>query len=68
MHQPAVNDEDLELLYNVIDSAIEEATFREIELTVTELTFRLFAAYAMGERDHERLVDAVLYAPSHYVH
>jgi hypothetical protein len=68
MHHAAVDDDDLELLYNVIDEAIEEAHFRDIELTVTELTFRLFAAYAMGERDHGRLVDAVLFARSHQLH
>jgi hypothetical protein len=68
MHHAAVDDDDLELLYNVIDEAIEEAHFRDIELTVTELTFRLFAAYAMGERDHGRLVDAVLFARGHQLH
>jgi len=68
MHYTVVDEDDLELLYGVIDDAIEEASERDIELTVTDLTFRLFAAYAMGEREHKKLVEAVLFAPSRYIH
>lgn len=68
MHFAVVNERDVELLYSVIDAVIEEAGDREIEISAADVTFRLFAAYAMGERDHTRLVEAVLFPPSQSLH
>jgi len=63
-----MSEDDLDLLYGVIDAASEEASGRDIDLSVTDLTFRLFAAFAAGEREHNKLVDAVLFPPHHTVH
>lgn len=60
MYLSIVDEEDLELLHAAISAAIDEANEREIELTVTELTVRLFDAYVMGERDPEKLAAAIL--------
>ena len=69
MYLSIVDEEDLELLHAAISAAIDEANEREIELTVTELTVRLFDAYVMGERDPEKLAAAILFEGQHrYLH
>ena len=68
MYLSIVDEHDLELLHEAIGAAIEEATERDIELTVTDLTVRLFDAYVLGERDPQKLVEAVLFSSVKYVH
>jgi hypothetical protein len=63
-----VDEDDLELLYSVIDTAIDEADAWDMALDTNDLTYRLFAAYVTGERDHRKLVEAVLFPPSSSVH
>lgn len=62
------DERDLELLYEAIDVVIEEANARNFELSLTDLTRRLFAAYLLGERDPEKLADAVLFNSSRQIH
>ncbi len=54
------NSEQL-LVEKVIDSAVEEAVERQIELTAADLTLRLLCAYERGIRDEDELKDAILF-------
>lgn len=68
MHVSILTDEDLEILDLAIDAALMEAAERDLELTVADITLRLFEAYLSGERDPERLADAVVFnAGNHWL-
>jgi hypothetical protein len=56
-----LSNEDLEALQSAIETALEEAAERGMTLSLADVTVRLFEAYAMGERDPERLADAVVF-------
>ena len=64
--EPAVyvsilTSEDLEALHTAIEEALMEAAERDMELSLADIAVRLFGAYAMGERDPEKLADAVVF-------
>ena len=61
MYVSIISAEDLEVLETAIEAALDEAAERGMSLTVSDVTVRLFEAYAAGERDPERLADAVVF-------
>lgn len=61
-------ERDLALLHEAIDLVLEEADERNIELSITELTHRLFEAYQRGERDPFELASAVLFGSDPQIH
>lgn len=56
-----IEEVDLALIQDVIDAVVEEASERNFEIDVDDLTYRLCDAYANGERDPEKLVAAALF-------
>jgi hypothetical protein len=56
----AYESEELKSFYRVLEAAIAEAKARSLNLPIYEMTNRLFAAAAHGERDPARLKSAVL--------
>jgi hypothetical protein len=64
MHVGILSNEDLEALQDAIEIALIEASERGMSLSVTDITMRLFEAYAMGERDPDKLADAVIFESS----
>jgi hypothetical protein len=61
MYVSILSNEDLEALQSAIEMALDEAVDRGINLTLTDITVRLFEAYMMGERDPDKLADAVVF-------
>jgi hypothetical protein len=57
-----ISNEELEALQDAIEIALTEASERGMNLSVTDITVRLFEAYVMGERDPDKLADAVIFA------
>ena len=51
---------DFGFLWRVVELALVEAGEREIELTASEITSRLFNAYEKGVRDEDELKDAIV--------
>lgn len=51
--------EELSIFYAVLDRAVREATERELEVTVPVMVQRLFCAADAGERDADRLIEAI---------
>lgn len=51
--------EELSIFYAVLDRAVREATERELEVTVPFMVQRLFSAADAGERDVDRLIEAI---------
>ena len=50
----------LSFLWRAVELALVEADEREIELTASEITSRLFNAYERGVRDEDELKDAIV--------
>jgi hypothetical protein len=61
MYVSILSNEDLEALQSAIETALDEAVERGMNLTLTDITVRLFEAYVMGERDPDKLADAVVF-------
>lgn len=61
MHFTILSDEDLEKLELAIELVIEESMERGLSLGVSDFAARLFEAYSTGERDPDRLAEAVLF-------
>ena len=51
---------DFGFLWRVVELVLVEAAEREIELTASEITARLFNAYERGVRDEDELKDAIV--------
>lgn len=69
MYVSILSNEDLEALQSAIETALDEAVERGMNLTLTDITVRLFEAYVMGERDPDKLADAVVFDNSNrHVH
>ena len=51
---------DFGFLWRAVELALVEAAEREIELTASEITSRLFNAYERGVRDEDELKDAIV--------
>ena len=56
-----LSDQDLEALQSAIETALDEAVERGMTLSLSDITVRLFEAYVMGERDPDKLADAVVF-------
>ena len=52
--------EELSAFYAVLNRAVREATERELDVSVPVMVQRLFCAADAGERDADKLVDAIL--------
>ncbi|HEY8246168.1 MAG TPA: hypothetical protein VIG38_02660 [Hyphomicrobium sp.] len=61
MYVSILSDEDLEALQSAIETALDEAVERGMTLSLSDITVRLFEAYVMGERDPDKLADAVVF-------
>ena len=61
MYVSILSNEDLEALQSAIEMALDEAVDRGMNLTLTDITVRLFEAYMMCERDPDKLADAVVF-------
>ena len=61
MYVSILSDEDLEALQSAIETALDEAVERGMTLSLSDITVRLFEAYIMGERDPDKLADAVVF-------
>jgi hypothetical protein len=61
MYVSILSNEELEALQIAIEMALDEAVERGMTLSLSDITVRLFEAYAMGERDPDKLVDAVVF-------
>jgi len=53
--------QDFGFLWRTVELALAEAEEREIELTVAEISARLFCAFDRGVRDEHELKDAILF-------
>jgi hypothetical protein len=60
MYVSILSDEDLEALQSAIETALDEAVERGMT-ALSDITVRLFEAYVMGERDPDKLADAVVF-------
>lgn len=61
MYVSILSNEELEALQTAIEMALDEAVERGMNLSLTDITVRLFEAYVMGERDPDKLADAVVF-------
>jgi hypothetical protein len=61
MYVSILSNEDLEALQIAIETALDEAVERGMNLSLSDITVRLFEAYVMGERDPDKLADAVVF-------
>jgi hypothetical protein len=61
MYVSILSDEDLDALQSAIETALDEAVERGMTLSLSDITVRLFEAYVMGERDPDKLADAVVF-------
>ena len=61
MYVSILSNEDLEALQSAIETALDEAVERGMNLSLSDITVRLFEAYVMGERDPDKLADAVVF-------
>ena len=61
MYVSILSNEELEALQIAIEMALDEAVERGMTLSLGDITVRLFEAYAMGERDPDKLADAVVF-------
>ena len=61
MYVSILSNEELEALQIAIEMALDEAVERGMNLSLSDITVRLFEAYAMGERDPDKLADAVVF-------
>jgi len=61
MYVSILSNEDLEALQIAIETALDEAVERGMHLSLSDITVRLFEAYVMGERDPDKLADAVVF-------
>jgi hypothetical protein len=61
MYVSILSNEDLEALQMAIETALDEAVERGMNLSLSDITVRLFEAYVMGERDPDKLADAVVF-------
>ena len=61
MYVSILSNEDLEALQIAIEMALDEAVERGMNLSLSDITVRLFEAYVMGERDPDKLADAVVF-------
>jgi hypothetical protein len=52
---------DFGFLWRAVQLALVEAEEREIELTSSEISSRLFSAYDRGVRDEHELKDAIVF-------
>jgi hypothetical protein len=51
--------EELSRFYAVLDRAVREAAERELSISIPMMVQRLFSAADRGERNGERLIDAI---------
>ena len=61
MYVSILSNEDIEALQIAIETALDEAVERGMNLSLSDITVRLFEAYVMGERDPDKLADAVVF-------
>ena len=61
MYVSILSNEELEALQTAIEMALEEVVERGMNLSLGDITVRLFEAYVMGERDPDKLADAVVF-------
>lgn len=61
MYVSILSNEDLEALQIAVETALDEAVERGMNLSLSDITVRLFEAYVMGERDPDKLADAVVF-------
>lgn len=61
MYVSILSNKELESLQIAIELALDEAVERGMDLSLSDITLRLFEAYAMGERDPDKLADAVVF-------
>ncbi len=61
MYVSILSNEDLEALQIAIETALDEAVERGMNLSLSDITVRLFEAYVMGERDPDKLAHAVVF-------
>ena len=61
MYVSILSSEDIEALQIAIETALDEAVERGMNLSLSDITVRLFEAYVMGERDPDKLADAVVF-------
>jgi hypothetical protein len=61
MYVSILSNEDLEALQIAVETALDEAVERGMDLSLSDITVRLFEAYVMGERDPDKLADAVVF-------
>ncbi len=59
MFSPLVSADNLAILQRAIDKALGLAATRNVTLTVNELAAFMSRAFEAGERDPEKLADAV---------
>jgi hypothetical protein len=64
MYVSILSNEELEALQTAIEIALDEAVERGMNLSLSDITVRLFEAYVMGERDPDKLADAVVFDTS----
>lgn len=60
MNTSGYTPEDLKLLHRVLDAALSEASGQELGIPLHTMTKRLFDAASTGERDPEKLKEAIL--------
>ena len=53
--------QDFGFLWRAVELALVEAEQRELELTSSEISSRLFSAYDRGVRDEHELKDAIVF-------
>lgn len=61
MHVSVLSNDELEALECAIEIVLDEATERGMSLSLSDATARLFEAFMLGERDPDRLAEAVLF-------
>jgi hypothetical protein len=61
MYVSIISNEELEALQDAIEIALTEASERGMNLSLSDITVRLLGAYVMGERDPDKLADAVVF-------
>jgi hypothetical protein len=60
MRMYGYTSEELEAFYDVLDRLVTEVADRELQITVYDMIHRLFEVADKGERDPDRLREAVL--------
>jgi hypothetical protein len=59
MRTHGYSTEELSTFYAVLDRAVREAAERELPLSIPTMVQRLFYAADMGEREADKLIDAI---------